>query len=109
METELKVSDVITRRIGDLISDQLDGDTVMMSMERGKYFGLDKVGTRIWELLAKPRKISELIEILLDEFEGTRETITNDLFRFLAHLEKEKMLKVERFQNSNCNKTFKSG
>lgn len=53
----------------DLIATEMDGETVMMSIERGEYFGLNRVGSRIWELLATPMTIQQLCEQLQQEFE----------------------------------------
>ena len=38
----------------DMIAAEMDGDLVMMSIERGEYFGVGGVGPRLWELLEAP-------------------------------------------------------
>ena len=53
----------------DLISTEMDGDTVMMSIERGKYFGLGGAGSRAWELLAKPVCVDAMAQAFCNEFE----------------------------------------
>ena len=39
------------------ISGRLHDELVMMDMEKGKYFSLNPVATRIWDLLEKPLDI----------------------------------------------------
>jgi hypothetical protein len=47
----------------------VDGDTVMFSPDQGAYFGLDPIGTRIWDLLEQPRSIDEICATLCREYE----------------------------------------
>jgi len=55
-------------RDSDLIAADMDGEVVMMSMQRGEYFGLNPVGSRIWELLESPIQIGDLCAQLEREF-----------------------------------------
>lgn len=66
--TELEMNSLIVRN-PDLISTDMDGDTVMMSIESGEYYGINGVGSRIWELLDKPTTLSEITTIICSEFE----------------------------------------
>ena len=36
----------------DVISQEVSGETVLLDLESENYFGLDAVGTRIWQLNA---------------------------------------------------------
>lgn len=44
----------------DLVSSDLDGEVVMMSIDNGEYYGLDAVGSRVWALLERPQAVSDL-------------------------------------------------
>lgn len=70
----------------DLISTDMDGDTVMMSIARGEYFGLSGVGNRIWALLEQPVAIADLHATICTEFEVDAATCNADLQAFLAQL-----------------------
>lgn len=41
----------------------------MLDPDRGAYFSLNAVGSRVWELLADPRSVNDLCHQLLTEFE----------------------------------------
>jgi len=56
-------------RNNNAISGRLHDEMVMMDIEQGKYFSLNPVATRIWEILEKPVAKDEICKILLDEFE----------------------------------------
>jgi len=51
------------------ISGRLHDELVMMDIEQGKYFSLNPVATRIWDLLEKPLTEDELCVILIDEYD----------------------------------------
>lgn len=51
------------------ISGRLHDELVMMDIEKGKYFSLNPVATRIWDLLEKPLAEDELCELLMDEYD----------------------------------------
>lgn len=43
----------------NIIDGELQDNQVMMHIEKGKYFGLNPIGKRIWELIAEPKKIGD--------------------------------------------------
>ena len=51
------------------ISGRLHDEMVMMDIDQGKYFSLNPVATRIWDLLEKPLAAGELCLLLLDEYD----------------------------------------
>ncbi|RPH33404.1 MAG: lasso peptide biosynthesis PqqD family chaperone [Bacteroidales bacterium] len=82
------------KRNPELVSTDVDGEKVMMSVENGEYFGLDPVGSRIWELIENPIRIESLINLLLEEFDVSREQCENDSFEFLNELLEKNLLVV---------------
>ena len=55
------------------ISGRLHDELVMMDIDQGKYFSLNPVATRIWDLLEKPMVVDELCLLLMEEYEVTDE------------------------------------
>ena len=51
------------------ISGRLHDEMVMMDIEQGKYFSLNPVATRIWDLLESPLALDELYLALMEEYE----------------------------------------
>ena len=77
-----------------LIASDLDGETVMMSLEQGEYYGMKEVGSRIWSLLAAPICVSDLCSNLMEEYEIDADTCLADVLAFLNELYREKLLLV---------------
>ena len=68
IKRNLSLTSKVQRNL-NMVTSNLDGEIVMMSVEHGEYFGLDEIGTRIWEFLEKPVIVEELITSLTNEFE----------------------------------------
>jgi hypothetical protein len=74
-----------------VVSDQqvfttLGSEAVILGMRDGVYYGLDAVGARTWTLLATPRRVSELVDTIVEEFDVERERCAADLLALLDDL-----------------------
>lgn len=67
---------VVTR---DQVSCDIGGETAILSLSSGIYYGLDSIGSRIWDLIQQPRTIAELETILLEEYDVEADRIASDL------------------------------
>ncbi len=76
----------------ELLSSKMDNEIVMMHPESGKYFALNPVASRIWELLETPHNLNELVEKLLREFDVSRETCNNEVSTFLKEIIEKKLV-----------------
>ncbi len=85
-------TDTIIKRIDDIVASEIDGETVMMSIDQGKYYGLDLIGSQIWEFIKEPIKVSELIDALVEQFDVDWATCQKDVLHFLNKLKDEKIL-----------------
>ena len=61
-------------------------EAVMMSVEAGRYYGLNAVASRIWELLEPPKTVAQLCKILCEEFEVDAQTCEAELLEFAQDL-----------------------
>lgn len=67
----------------NIIDGELDQNQVMLDIEKGKYFGLNPVGKRIWDLLDKPLTFDEITDALLKEYQVNKETCVSELNSFI--------------------------
>ena len=70
----------------DIDTTDIDGDKVMMDLEKGQYFALNSVGSRIWEEIQSPVKISDVVDTLLYEYDVDRETCESSVIEFIEGL-----------------------
>ncbi|MDP4291707.1 MAG: PqqD family peptide modification chaperone [Bacteroidota bacterium] len=70
-------------RNSQIIDGELDNNQVMMHIEKGKYYGLNPVGKRIWELVEQPRSFEDIVAVLLSEFNVSEEQCREEVKAFL--------------------------
>ncbi|MFX4263226.1 lasso peptide biosynthesis PqqD family chaperone [Pelotomaculum propionicicum] len=84
---------VVTHAAG-LVAADLDHKKVMMSIESGKYYGLDSIGSRIWELIGKQHTVRELVLELVKEYDVDEVTCRRDLLAFLNKLNDQGLIDI---------------
>jgi hypothetical protein len=70
----------------DVVFRDVEGETVLLHLERGIYFGLEVVGTRIWAALVEHGCARPAVASILDDYEVTEDTLEGDVARFLDAL-----------------------
>lgn len=61
------------------VSCDLGSQSAILNLESGIYYGLDSVGSRVWELLQQPRLLADIERCLLAEYEVEPERLTPEL------------------------------
>jgi hypothetical protein len=84
----------IVKWADDLVSCDMEGETALMSVENGKYYSLDPVGSRIWAFIEKARPVSAICSVLLEEFEVEPSQCRSDVLAFLNELAQDNLIKV---------------
>ena len=87
MASELPLSRhaTIARTPGQLSAD-VDREAVLLSIDAGRYYDLNRVGTRIWALVEQPISVAGLIDILVQEFDVDRKVCEEQVVAFLRQL-----------------------
>jgi hypothetical protein len=78
----------------DVLFRELSGESVILNLENGKYFGLDEVGTRMWQLLTEHGQVGAAFQALLDEYEVTEEQLEHDLLQLVDDLASHGLLQL---------------
>jgi len=77
-----------------LMSSQIDGELVLMSVENGFYYGLDSIGADIWGRLEEPVSLEQLVDQLCKEYAGERSKIRQDVQSLLDDMCTQRILQV---------------
>lgn len=85
---------IVVQAPGCIVSD-MDGEKVMMSVESGKYYSLGQTGGRVWEMVAAPTAVKEIVEALLFEYDVEPEVCKEQVLAFLQQLAKERLILIE--------------
>ena len=92
--SEIKNDSLIYRQ-SDIVFNKLDDEIVMMSIKNGEYYGLDNIGSRIWEIIEKHVTLLQLVTMLKDEYDVDEEQCKNDVMAFLEMLLKKNLIKID--------------
>jgi len=65
---------------------RLDGELVLLNLQTERYFGLDAMGSRMWEAATGSPTIAAAYEKLLEEFEVDADVLRNHLDELLSGL-----------------------
>lgn len=77
-----------------LLSTEVGGELVLMSIEAGKYYGLDKIASDVWKRIGSGAKVQALYDELVASYQGQAETIERDLLQLLTQMQQHELLQV---------------
>jgi len=78
-----------------VFAQEVDGEMVLLDMNSENYFGLDEVGTAIWQAIQEKENLKEVLEVLLEQYEVEEDVLKNDLMAFVEKLKESGLVKVE--------------
>ncbi|WP_136799769.1 MULTISPECIES: PqqD family protein [Desulfosediminicola] len=79
----------------EVLSQEVDGETVILDMRSENYFGLDEIGTDIWRLLKEQKTLQEVFDILLDEYEVEEQVLRQHLEDHISELCKAELISLK--------------
>lgn len=79
----------------DVVFRELDGEAVLLDLQSGTYFGLDAVGTRIWQLIAEYGTLAAVFDRVVREFDVEREAARADLLELVSQLTARGLVEIE--------------
>lgn len=79
----------------DAVESSLQDETVILHLGSGIYFGLDAVGTVIWEQLKQTRSPQAILAILRELYPDAPDTLEQDVSSFLQDLLTHELIVAE--------------
>lgn len=79
----------------DALFQEVNGELVILDLASEKYFGLDALGTRIWQLLNENQSLGEVKEIILSEYDVSQKQLDADINQLLDSLQQAGLVKLE--------------
>lgn len=76
----------------DNLASKIHDEIVMVDVTQGNYFGLNSVGSVIWELLDKPKSIDEICSSLMEEYDIDLDSCKKEVSDFIEDLKKQKLV-----------------
>lgn len=83
-----------------VINQTIDGEVIIVNLDSGSYYSLDKVGADIWELIESGATPGDVIETVTRRYDGGRADIEGAVNQLLADLHQEGLLLPEQGQHT---------
>lgn len=77
-----------------VVFNEMDGEIIMMSIANGEFYGINALGSRIWQMLETPKAASEVCDALMPDFDVTREQCEQDVLLFLTRMVEKGVMTV---------------
>jgi hypothetical protein len=75
-----------------LVEAEIDGEILALSIEQGNCYGMNKVGSSIWNLLAEPIRICDLCTMLLTTYRVDPDVCERQVLDLLEELRTEGLI-----------------
>ena len=69
-----------------VFAQEVDGEMVLLDMASENYFGLDAVGSDIWQLLQEGKTLQETNDTLIEMYDVPPEQLKKDIVEFVQKL-----------------------
>ena len=87
LDDKVKIPEgIIFQKVGDEI--------VFLNLNTGFYFGLDPVGSRIWDLLVEKGILQSVFETMKEEYEVASEELKQDILHLVQELQTKRLIEV---------------
>ena len=79
----------------DVLLQELNGEAVLLDLKNERYYGLDDIGTRMWQLLDSNGRVDAACARLLQEYEVDETTLKDDLADLINQLAEAGLISVQ--------------
>ena len=92
-QASLSAASIVVRR-NTMAEAEVDGDVIALDIDKGTCYGLNKVGSRIWKIIAEPSRVADVCTRLVSEFEVDAETCEREVLSLLEELRGDDLIEV---------------
>ena len=82
-------------RSHQVLSQDVGGEAVLLDLNGERYFGLNSVGTRIWQLLERTPMLADIHRELCVEFDADSTQIEHDMLALIGDLQRAGLVMLE--------------
>lgn len=92
--SKINLTDKALVQCEGFVASDMDGETVMMHIQSGKYYNLGEVGGKIWSMMQSPVALEEIVQRLMEEYEIEQDTCRQQVSTFLVRLHGEGLIQT---------------
>jgi hypothetical protein len=88
-------AETLVARSPSVVTAEVDGRLVMMSIDQGRYFGLNDVAGDVWDRIASPRPFGDLVDDLAGAYDAGREAVADDVATLLREMHAREVIVLD--------------
>ncbi|TXT35021.1 MAG: coenzyme PQQ biosynthesis protein PqqD [Comamonadaceae bacterium] len=94
LENTITADSIICHSHGQ-VATSIDDQIVLLSLDKGNYYGMNGVLTSIWHWVAQPMRVSDICKKLIETYEVSDEVCKKDVQRILLELQQEGLIEIK--------------
>lgn len=79
----------------NVVCEAIDGEVVVVSLEKGYYYSLQGTGAELWQGLEKQLSGDSLVDLLEQRYSHNRDELATSVNQFLDQLKREELIVVD--------------
>jgi Coenzyme PQQ synthesis protein D (PqqD) len=76
----------------DVVARVVGGETMLLDLASGTYFGLDDIGGKIWELLEEGTNLTQVCDAIERDYAVERHIVEQDVLKLVEELADKKLV-----------------
>lgn len=84
----------VVGRTAGVLEAEVDDEIVLLNIEKGNCYGLNKAGSRVWHFIAEPCRVSDICARLMAEYDIDAETCMRQVIELLEQLNSEDLITI---------------
>lgn len=92
--SETVTEDTFVVAVSGLTAADLGGEAVVLDAHSGRYFGLNELGVRIFDMVQSSTRVGSIVDQLLQEYEVERDRLRDDVIAFIESMKAQRLIQV---------------
>ena len=88
------MNSIMFKRNDEILTSKVGNEIVMMSIKESKYFGLNKTGSMIWNILESPMTLQDICQRMSNDFKISYKKCLDETQPFIDEMLKEKVITI---------------
>jgi len=92
-KTKVAMESVVVASKEQLAS-SIGGETVILGLQSGRYYGVDAVSARVWQIIQEPSRVADIRNVLVAEYDVDAQVCESDLLELLGQMAEGHLIEV---------------
>jgi hypothetical protein len=85
-----------------IVHETIDEEVIILNLNNGNYYSLDKVGACVWSFVESGATVSETVEAIARRYDGTCVDMESAVNQLMAELQQENLIVPDEAKEPGC-------